>query len=341
MNNILIRIPNHLGDAVMAQPAVRSFVDRQDQDRIYLLLPKYTAPIYAALKNIELIPLDQDRLHGTRAVLYQKNILRNYKFDTGILLTPSFSSALVFMLAGVKNRFGYKTDHRGVLLHKALDPPNAVIRHRSRSYVNLLEKAAGDSLPVTNPELLPDDSSIGAAISILKNSGIEKGERFMVIAPRAVAESRRWGAENYASLAGRLTSDFNIKVVLIGTAAEYADGQVITGRCPKSVNLCGTTNIESAAAILSLASLFVGNDSGLAHLAAAVNIPLVVLSGADNPDETSPLSDKKTVIIKDYLDCISCVKNICPRKNDAFMKCMKDISVEEVYQACLQHLNEN
>ncbi|RKX24312.1 MAG: lipopolysaccharide heptosyltransferase II, partial [Candidatus Zixiibacteriota bacterium] len=104
-------------------------------------------------------------------------------------------------------------------------------------------------------------------------------------------------------------------------------------------NICGKTDIETAGAVLSMARLFAGNDSGLAHLAAAVDIPLVVLSGADDPKETSPLSANKKVIIKDHLDCISCVKNDCPKKNDEFMRCMKEITVSEVFDAIRDKLS--
>ena len=88
-----------------------------------------------------------------------------------------------------------------------------------------------------------------------------------------------------------------------------------------------------------MASIFVGNDSGLAHLAAAVGTQLIVLSGADNPIETSPISDSKEVVYHDELDCISCVKNKCPLRGDRFMQCMKRISVDDIYNLLAEKLN--
>ena len=100
------------------------------------------------------------------------------------------------------------------------------------------------------------------------------------------------------------------------------DGQV--------ANLAGKTSLRELAAICSRASLFVGNDSGPAHLAAAVGAPIVVLSGADDPKETSPLSNSKRLIYLDHLECISCVKNRCPLRGDETMRCMDDITVDMV-----------
>ena len=97
-----------------------------------------------------------------------------------------------------------------------------------------------------------------------------------------------------------------------------------------AINLSGKTSLRESGAILAGASLFVGNDSGPAHLAAAVGTPLVVLSGADDPQETSPISKRKRLVRLAELECISCVKNKCPLKGKDFMRCMEDITVDMV-----------
>ena len=249
------------------------------------------------------------------------------------MLTPSFSSALVFYLSGIKSRFGYKGDGRNFLLNHAVDPAEVTSEHRSRKYVYLMKSFTGQNVEYNPPQIYISDESWEAAEKEFKKYGIDSSVAFIAVAPQAVAESRRWGSDNYAALAERLVNELDVKIVLLGAPNEYRAGEKVAGTKEKLINLCGKTDIETAAAILSRSRLFVGNDSGLAHLAAAAGIPLVVLSGADRPSETSPISEKKVVIIRDNLDCISCVKNICPKKDDAFMRCMKDISVDEVFQA--------
>ncbi|MFC1475344.1 glycosyltransferase family 9 protein, partial [Candidatus Zixiibacteriota bacterium] len=84
-----------------------------------------------------------------------------------------------------------------------------------------------------------------------------------------------------------------------------------------------------------MATVFIGNDSGPAHLAAAVGANIVVLSGADDPKSTSPMVKNKRMLYLDELECISCVKNKCPLKNEAYMMCMKSIKVDDVYNTIL------
>nr|MBN2276834.1 lipopolysaccharide heptosyltransferase II [candidate division Zixibacteria bacterium] len=333
MKNIVIRIPNHLGDAIMAQPAVTAFVRHCPEDRISLMLPDYTAPIYDFADRVALIGLQGRDLHGFRAIMAQRKLLSGMKYDLGYLLTPSFSSALSFFLAGVRRRCGYITDHRGPLLNGGLRPPGDGVWHRSRQYRHILESNLSLHLKSERPEIKPTDHAIGAAVGLLAAHGIRKGDAFVALAPQAIAPSRRWGSDRYGQLTRSIISEIGVGVVLIGTIHEKAAGDEIARDNPDMVNLCGETDIATATAVLSLARLFVGNDSGLAHLAAAVGLPLVVLSGADRPAETSPLADKKIVIIKDNLECISCVKNNCPLNGKAYMRCMEDITVDEVFQA--------
>ncbi|MCX6829777.1 MAG: lipopolysaccharide heptosyltransferase II [candidate division Zixibacteria bacterium] len=337
MNEIVIRVPNHLGDCLMAYPAISAMASAAGDTRITLLLPQWAEPIYARMKNISLLPLDSGKLHGPGAIIFQSRILRKMKFDSGIILTPSFSSALILLLAGVRKRYGYRGEGRGMLLNHPVPKPDGIM-HRARSYMRLIEHFTQNPLPDSIPQMEISPSAHSAAITLLRENGIDESGQFVAIAPQAVAESRRWGSDNYAALAQTILSSSGGRLILVGTDSERAAGAQIAGDDKRIVNLCGRTDIGSAAALLKKACLFIGNDSGLAHLAAAIGIPLVILSGADNPAETSPLSEKKTVIIKDNLDCISCVKNVCPRPGDDFMRCMRDISVDQVFDAAQKFL---
>ena len=333
MSKIIIRTPNHLGDSLMAQPAVGAFSAGRSKDDIYLLIPEWAEPIYRTIPDVLLILVEGRYLHGLKAITYQSELIKKEKYDIGMLLTPSFSSALIFYLGGVKTKAGFSGDGRSFLLNKVIDPKAVAKQHRSQRYRYIFEDFSGESLPIGPPRLTIMNPALEDAVDILTGAGVDLKKGFISIAPRAVAASRRWGSKNYGKLSARVIEQLVLDVVLVGAKNEFEAGREIAGSNKRVINICGKTNIETAGAVLSMARLFVGNDSGLAHLAAAVDIPLVVLSGADRPRETSPLSDKKTVIIKDHLDCISCVKNYCPKKNDAYMRCMMEISVEEVFEA--------
>ncbi|UCD16944.1 MAG: lipopolysaccharide heptosyltransferase II [Candidatus Zixiibacteriota bacterium] len=332
MGKVVVRIPNHLGDCIMALPGILSLIASRPEDEFHLLAPMWAESLYRSAGSFTFLPVHQSRLHGLPAIRYQVPLLRQGRYDTGVLMTPSFSSALIFLLGGVKHRYGFAADHRDFALnHPVAGYP--VTRHRSDEFVKLLESFCNDTLTVDLPRVEVSPAAQSGALTMLEKTSVDLRSGFAVIAPCAIARSRRWGADNYAQLARRLVRDLGIGVFLVGTREEFDDGEIIADADKNICNLCGQTDIELAAAVLAQARLFVGNDSGLAHLAAAIDIPLVVLSGADNPAETSPLSRKKTVIIKDHLDCISCVKNACPLPGDQFMRCMRGITVDEVFNA--------
>jgi len=306
--------------------------------RIALLAPSWSGPIFGNINGINLISLPSNGLHGFRAVILQTKLLRKYKIETGILLTPSFSSALSFFLAGVGHRYGYPGDGRKMLLNYPFKSSITTPIHRSQKFRLLLEHITGSTFNEFNPSIFFEDAEREEISGLLVTNGLDKNSNYLVMAPQAVAQSRRWGTSNYRKAAVKLSDYYAMKIILLGTAAEFPAGEEITGSSRMIINLCGKTDIAQAAAILSGSRLFIGNDSGLAHLAAAVNIPLIVLSGADNPLETSPLSNKKTIIIKNYLPCISCVRNRCPKKGNDYMKCMNDITIDEVFEAASKWL---
>jgi len=183
---------------------------------------------------------------------------------------------------------------------------------------------------------LVDEDDNRRAVELLAGFEVSIDQPFAVIAFRAVAESRRWGDANYTELSRLLTARFGWNVLLVGSSHDVRTGEQIAAAVGEqagpacAVNLAGKTSLRELAAVCSRAKVFVGNDSGPAHLAAASGAPIVVLSGADDPHETSPISSQKRLVFHAELDCISCVKNKCPLKGEHFMQCMKRITVGEV-----------
>lgn len=338
---ILIRTPNHLGDCIMAMPMVNETREAYPGSSVTVLVPDYLAELYRKNPAIdEILTIPTRYVHGLIAVMKIKEIIAPYEFDIGYVLPPSFGAASSFKLAGVKESIGYIADGRRLLLSKPLPLPTPLnAEHRSTLYFNLLRRGAGVDLEYVKPKLLLNDDDNRNAVEILDGFGFPDDEPCAVIAFRAVAESRRWGTDNYTRLTRALTKDLKLRIILIGGADDRKEGDRIAEAIETDdiidevINLAGKTNLRETAALLSRARIFIGNDSGPAHLAAAVGVPLVVLSGADDPRETSPISNQKKLIYPDHLECISCVKNKCPLKGEHFMRCMKEISVEMVLTA--------
>lgn len=329
---LIFRVPNWVGDAVMAIPAVDCARAATGADHVAVMARKATASLYKYQPDVDRIVEIDDKSSPMFGPKRAADFIKDDGYDVGVIFPPSFSSALIFKLAGVTGRIGHTGDKRSLLLTHAVPVPPAP-RHRTESYLDLIRLLTGKNLPLTQPRLYLSPDDISAGERHLARHHLAGNDCFVAMAPRAIAESRRWGCDNYGRLAKRIADEFGCRIVLIGVAADRAAGDEVAAFAPERiVNLCGRTSLLEAAAILSSARVFVGNDSGLAHLAAATGCPVVVLSGADNPSETSPICEKKTVLIKD-IDCISCVRNVCPQKDEAFMKCMTLITVDEVFDA--------
>jgi heptosyltransferase-2 len=331
---IIVRAPNHLGDCVMALPMINETREAHPGSTVTVLAPEPLAGMFEGNLAIDhVLKIPSEHVHGLIGVFKIKDIIAPHDFDLGYVLPPSFGAASGFKLAGVKERIGYVTDGRRLLLSKPLPLPEPVSSaHRSETYFNLLRRGSGIALDFVDPKLFVSEQELEAAGEMLVRHGLKAEGDFAALSVRAVAESRRWGLDNYISLIKVLISRHGLQIVLIGSGDDRADGEeVINSTGSREViNLAGKTSLRKSAAILARSSVFIGNDSGPAHLAAAVGCDVVVLSGADNPTETSPIARRKRLIFLDHLDCISCVKNHCPLKGDERMQCMRGISVEMV-----------
>jgi heptosyltransferase-2 len=334
---VLVRTPNHLGDCIMALPMISETREAYPGATVTVLTPEPLADLFVGNTGIDnLWAIPTRHVHGLIGVMKLKEMIGRGAFDIGYILPPSFGAASSFKLAGVKERIGYIADGRRLLLTKPLplsEPLNS--QHRSVVYFDLLRRGAGVSFEYAPPKLVLNDTDRERASTTLAESGLGPNDEYVVIGFQAVAQSRRWGGDRYAALAQRIVGGLNRSVVLIGAGGDRKAGdQVMSMSGIGSIyNVAGMTTLRESAAVLSRAEAFVGNDSGPAHLAAAAGAKLIVLSGADDPAETSPISNRKAIIRRDRLSCIGCVKNVCPLKGDAFMRCMKEISVEEVYEA--------
>jgi len=341
---IVIRTPNHLGDCVMAMPMINETREAYPGAGITVLTPENMVELFQNNPGIdELLTIPTPYIHGLLSVFKIKDILTPHDFDIGYILPPSFGAASAFKLAGVEERVGYIVDGRRLLLTKPLPLPTPLnSQHRSTVYFDLLRRGSGAALEPVKPKLFLADEDSHRGMALLAGYDISDIDQYAVVAFRAVAESRRWGTENYRALVSESINRFGLKVVLVGSAQDQAVGEEISeGREDGTVaNLAGKTSLRELAAICSRAQVFVGNDSGPAHLAAAVGVPVVVLSGADDPKETSPIASRKRLIYLDHLECISCVKNKCPLKGDEFMRCMKEITVDQVCNSVAELIEE-
>lgn len=282
----------------------------------------------------EIIPFDEGR-SNFRTMLAEARSLRKRKFDLAILLPNSFRSAAMVKLAGIPNRIGYATDGRSMLLTKAVKVPEwKSSRHEAYYYLELIAEAAGHVSVATETNAEPSifleisDDRKQKARKILHEIGLDTGRPIIAMGPGSTNSlAKRWPAQNFAILNNKLRSDLNAGVVLLGSGNESDVGQaVIESAGSRPASLIGKTSLDDASAILSVVDLFVSNDMGLAHLAAAVGTKTAVIFGPTDPVTTRPFADH-AMVIREPVDCSPCMLRDCPIDH----RCMTRISPERVF----------
>ncbi len=335
---IIVRAPNWVGDAVMATPFFSSLRETVPGRFITCLCRPMVADVFRyhpAIDEVRLMDESRGR-SGWDPIRQNASLVREGRFDLAISLPNSLSAALIFFLAGIPERVGYRGDWRLLLLTKSYPFPAKGRRlHRTDGYLRLLRLVSAaptlvKKLSLTIPEGIQDESD-----SFLAERSIT--QPFLTIAPGAAQPNKMWFPERFAELLVRLSEEGMTTVTVGGPSeVELCNRVVEEAGLSATFNLAGTGSLLHTAAVISRSVTFVGNDSGLAHIAAAVKTPVVVLSGPGDPREVAPYTDRVTTIAKS-LFCKPCYKNVCWRK-DVPLECLKKITVEDVCQACRMHV---
>jgi lipopolysaccharide heptosyltransferase II len=333
---VLFRFPNWLGDCIMAAPMLEAVKEIHPDWQIDIMVRGGLSELYKYDPGVtDVIRIDDKSGKFRRGQYFSvASEIGSKSYDSGIILPESFSSAFMFLMAGIPERIGYPGDLRKIMLSDQRVLPVKKV-HRSIKYLNLIlpDYAVRENFPILKVFTNPDSGQ--AADKLIGEIG-----RYVLIAPQSRALSRRWGYENYSNLAARISKELNLKVVFIGAADERdIIDQVGRRSGVEYLNLAGESTLLTSVEIMKRSEAYIGNDSGGAHLAAASGTYVISISGADDPDETRPLALRGKIIRKP-LPCSPCVKNICPR-DDIPNECMSVISVGEVFNAVCEAVNGN
>ncbi len=335
---IIVRMPNWIGDLVMATPVL------SDLRKAY---PKAHITAMCRTPISELLREDQDidelfcfskagkleRRSDKRDIIEK---LKRGKYDLGVLLTHSFSSAWWFWLGKVKRRLGYKGNGRGILLTDKLSfPKNVHEQHLVETYKMLLGPL-GIPLSETKPRLYLTEKELSDARTLLGQLGITSSEVLIGINPGAAYGSAKcWLPDRFREVTKRLIKLDNVRIIYFGDQATMPLVKEICQDLPSPViNLAGLTSIRELASLIKLCKVLLTNDSGPMHIAAAVGTPLVALFGSTNETATGPY--KTGTVINKHVECSPCYHRVCPID----FRCMKKIESDEVYNEILRTLKE-
>lgn len=332
VNRIAVRLPNWLGDAIMATPALQALHQVCPNASFSILVRENLAGLFASCPFVEEVTA-LPKVSGGRKVSQLFSIaasLRKKKFDLAVCFPHSFSSALMFWLAGILHRVGYSAECRKMFLTQSLPYlPDGLRPHRVRFYGQLAELVAGEKPTVPPLQVWP--RSLGEEERRVLEKKVGGLEHLVTVAPGSVGLSKQWFVSRYAEIV-KLVKEKNFRVVLVGAAHDRPSCEEVARLSDVSpVNLAGETSLSTLYFLFQKSRLFLGNDSGAGHLAAAAGVPVVILAGAGDPDEISPWTEKKTVLFKKIF-CSPCYQNVCHRK-DHPLECLDLIGSDEVWRA--------
>ncbi len=333
---IVVRGTNWVGDAVMTIPALRMLRRVFPASQITLHTRAWARGIFEDADFIDEILTFEQEKSAFKTVLEQGKVLRMRKFDLAVLFPNSFESALAAKLGKVKSRIGYATDGRGFLLTDSLPIPvwkNQ--RHEVFYYLNIvaeIEKkiqganVVGDDKPRFDLAVSVERKT--QARNILAKNGVDLSKKIVAfVAGSTNSRAKRWQTGSFAELNDQIQSELNAGVVLIGSKDELdVSNEVAAKSNIKPSILTGKTDLAEATAILSVCDLVISNDTGPAHIAAALGTKTLAIFGPTNPLTTRPFPENAEIIYK-KVECSPCMLRVCPIDH----RCMTRISVEEIF----------
>jgi lipopolysaccharide heptosyltransferase II len=337
---ILVRAPNWVGDAVMAIPALEAIRRAHANSEIVILARPAVAELYHDQAFADRV-LEYDNRGRHRGWFGREKLvgdLRRERFDLAILLQNAFEAAWLAWRAGIPSRIGYARDGRGLLLTKPVRVPRdgEIPRHESHYYLELVRRAGwiesgGEIAPI---RLRVSESARIAAEETLLRAGAKRGALRCAIAPGAsYGAAKCWPPERFAALADRLISECGADVILFGTPGEEEmAARICSNMKCRAISLVGKTSMRDLAALFSACSIFIGNDSGAMHVAAAAGLPVIGIFGPTDPEGTAPVTEQFT-LIREAVSCSPCFLRTCPVDH----RCMTRIDVDSVFTAA-QHI---
>jgi lipopolysaccharide heptosyltransferase II len=315
---VLVIGPAWVGDMVMAQSLIAALKEMHPEAPIDVLAPRWTLPLLRFMPEVRQA-VAQPLGHGELGLLSRYRLgkaLRAQGYGLALVLPGSFKAALIPYWAGIGERRGYGGALRRLLLTDARSRPELP---QVESYAALVDWPGQPPRPRLT---LPKAASAQALDAL---GLVRPAAPLLAIAPGAeYGPAKRWPARHFAAAAAARRAQ-GWEVWLFGSTADRETAAEI----PCSQNLTGRTSLDQAVALLGLADAVLSNDSGLMHVAAALDRPQVALFGPSDPGRTGPRNPAAQVLRLD-LDCSPCNKRICPLGHH---RCLEDLFPESVLAA--------
>ncbi|MFC1859184.1 lipopolysaccharide heptosyltransferase II [Thermodesulfobacteriota bacterium] len=333
VRRLLVRSTNWIGDAIMTTPAVRAIRKNFPDAEISVLAKPWVAPIFESNPYTDQI-LIYDTHAKHKGIIGKFRVGRELKplrFDAAILLQNAFEAAVITFIAGIPARIGFNTDGRRFLLTHAVPcKPETKKIHQTDYYLEILRGVALET-DGRHLDLVLSEADKLRATEVLRQYGVTEKDILVGINPSATfGPAKQWFPERFARLSDKISESFGTRILIFGGPGDIELGKKILHFMQQQpINLTGMTSLGEAMALIARCNLFITNDSGLMHVAAALDVPQVAIFGSTNSTTTGPMGSKSSTI-QVPMACSPCLKPQCP---DGHLNCMTLIDVDMVFEA--------
>ena len=337
--NILIRVPNWLGDSMMATPVVSAVHKTFPEAKLTILAKPNLASLWKGFSEVHEVLILERGLSGYLNAIGE---IKKRKFDVAFTLPSSLSSAFILFAAEVPIRIGWGGEGRELFLNHVVPAPEPRKKHLVWEYLELIRHGLGRPLSLKTFKLdFPMDSKIRQeANRLLKSLKVDEKSGLVALGPGATyGPAKRWPLGYWKQLISQILESGKETLLVLGGPeekeylAELWKG--LAGKhAPRLVSLVGKTNPQVLATVLDQCKLLITNDTGPMHVAAAVDTPTVALFGSTSPTWTRPFGLGHEVIYK-AVECSPCFQKTCP----IGYICLNQITVDEVFQKVRKKLN--
>lgn len=325
--SVLLRLPNWAGDVVMATACVEAIKKERPDIRIAVAVRRHLVPLLNDYPGInEVTPIEGK---GLRANFNLLTKIRSVKYDASIVFAKGFRDGLIARLSGIPARIGYSVNSRKLFFTHPVDMTEELWNsHHALQFLELI-KPLGISSSDPRPFLPVTEAGLRRAKEIVSGLGIEE-RGFLAFHIGASKFPRAYHAERFAEAAADVGGKSGMKIVLIGTGEEKPYIESFKKVFPECVDASGKIALGDLPSFLSLARLFVGNDSGPMHVASAVGTPVVAVFGPGSPAKTAPLlPENRLRIVYSGLKCSPCRQSFfrdCDPSEDGKPPCLELVS---------------
>lgn len=340
IQSFLLWMPNWIGDVVLTLPVIQALRRAYPVARISVVARPPCDDLllgHPAVDTVFTLPSASN--DGFWQKVKFARSLNKFNFDVGVVFPNSFGSAFLLSQTGVKCRLGYNTDARDILLTHPVRTTAHLkkAQYRVEYFFKILSSL---KLDTPDREFAPLNLQEGDATTrnVLLDMGLDINEEFLTLHPGTSKVERGWHAERFGFLCQKLIKEDNKRVVLLGTEKESELlSRIKNYGHSETIKIIPPVNLRVLASLLRKSQMFIGNDSGMMHLASMVGIPVLGIFGPGSPESTGPyMAMERQAVVTRNFPCSPCKQKFFKECKPSPLNkpyCLEDITVKDVHEA--------